>query len=163
MPLQTAPNPRVINAFGDIPLDTPFVIFYSSRDERGEMWCPVRPSTVAQVRCSRLSGPIRIVVWSKKSSTVFSATPKAHLGLSCMSVSGLSKLSFCLPLVRYPNLAGRWKTPANPFRAAPWKIQSIPTIVRLKEVRRPGLLSQGSILTFSKRCAGARDWEAGRD
>jgi hypothetical protein len=38
---------------------------------------------------------------------------------------------FFIPLYLYP----RWKTDANLFRAAPWCIESIPTIVKLQGVR----------------------------
>ena len=31
-------------------------------------------------------------------------------------------------------LCARWKTPSNPFRAEPWSVGSIPTIIRVKDV-----------------------------
>ena len=40
MPLNTAPNPFELSSYEDIKEN--FVIFYSSRDESGRMWCPVR-------------------------------------------------------------------------------------------------------------------------
>jgi hypothetical protein len=40
MPLNTASNPLELSSYEDIKEN--FVIFYSSRDESGRMWCPVR-------------------------------------------------------------------------------------------------------------------------
>ena len=47
MPLNTVPNPLELSSYEDI--NENFVIFYSSRDESGRMWCPVRwfPSLMA--------------------------------------------------------------------------------------------------------------------
>ena len=40
MPLNIAPNPLELSSYEDIKEN--FVIFYSSCDESGRMWCPVR-------------------------------------------------------------------------------------------------------------------------
>ena len=40
MPLNTALNPLELSSYEDIKEN--FIIFYSSRDESGRMWCPVR-------------------------------------------------------------------------------------------------------------------------
>ena len=44
------------------------------------------------------------------------------------------RVPFHLKLILW-TLFHRWKTETNKFRLAPWRIESIPTIVKLKDVR----------------------------
>jgi hypothetical protein len=45
------------------------------------------------------------------------------------------RVPFHLNLLIFRTLFHRWKTETNKFRTAPWRIESIPTIVKLKDVR----------------------------
>ncbi|KAH8990133.1 hypothetical protein EDB86DRAFT_1795908 [Lactarius hatsudake] len=55
-------------------------------------------------------------------------------------------------LIVYVGQRIEWKTGANFFRAAPWRIRSIPTVVKLQDAKEAGRLVEGQIasdlLTF---------------
>ncbi|KAK0455883.1 hypothetical protein EV421DRAFT_7556 [Armillaria borealis] len=56
----------------------------------------------------------------------------------CRIVDGLLKETFGSDespsaLIVYVGDRPTWKTPANEFRGEPWKIESIPTIIKLKD------------------------------
>jgi len=69
----------------------------------------------------------------KRAVSVSVSDQSPHLSLSCPAVSTFP-FRFS-PLISYRHLFPRWRTEANVFRSAPWRIQSIPTIVKLKDVR----------------------------
>ncbi|KDQ63117.1 hypothetical protein JAAARDRAFT_367548 [Jaapia argillacea MUCL 33604] len=105
-----------------------FLIFYSSRDERGVPWCP-----------------------------------------DCRDVEGLVDETFRsqdapLGLIVYVGQRSEWKTPSNPFRGDPWKIESIPTVIKLHEVghlRRliiSSLDAHHLIFSFHSSPMKWRDW-----
>ncbi|KAI0003750.1 hypothetical protein BJV74DRAFT_484846 [Russula compacta] len=107
MPLNTAPNPFELSSYEDIKEN--FVIFYSSRDESGRMWCP-----------------------------------------DCREVEDLIVRTFAPAdgpsgLILYVGQRAEWKTETNVFRSRPWDIQSIPTIVKLKDGVEVGRLVEGEI------------------
>ncbi|KAI0308274.1 hypothetical protein B0F90DRAFT_1621821 [Multifurca ochricompacta] len=49
-------------------------------------------------------------------------------------------------LIIYVGQKPEWKTEANNFRAAPWCIQSIPTVVKLQDGKEIGRLVEGDII-----------------
>ncbi|KAH9995953.1 hypothetical protein BJV77DRAFT_185327 [Russula vinacea] len=55
-------------------------------------------------------------------------------------------------LIVYVGQKSEWKTKGNRFRLAPWRIESIPTIVKLKDGVEVGRLVEGDI-TASKLAA----------
>jgi len=77
----------------------PFLIFYSSRDESGELWCP---------DCRAVDALIRE-----------SFGPEGHSGI-----------------IVYVGQRAEWKSPANAFRGDPWNVQSVPTIIRVRDGAR---------------------------
>lgn len=79
-----------------------YIIFYSSRDARGQLWCPDCRDVEAIVSktFAPADAPSALIVWVGQRA--------------------------------------EWKTPSNPFRAEPWKVASIPTIVRAKDGARLG-------------------------
>jgi len=116
MPLNTALIPLELSSYEDIKEN--FVIFYSSRDESGRMWCP-----------------------------------------DCRDVEDIIARTFSLPdgpsgLIVYVGQRPEWKTEANVFRSAPWRIQSIPTIVKLKDGVEIGRLVEGEIISDLARLVG---------
>jgi len=80
-----------------VPDTDTFLIFYSSRDEDGKLWCPdcVAVDGLVQEKFSPADGPSGLIV---------------HVGQR-----------------------DEWKTPSNTFRGEPWKIQYIPTIIRIRD------------------------------
>jgi len=50
-------------------------------------------------------------------------------------------------LIIYVGQRPEWKTEENIFRSAPWRIQSIPTIVKLKDAVETGRLVEGEIIS----------------
>ena len=57
--------------------------------------------------------------------------------------TAVGEFRFTLNLFMIRTLFHRWKTETNKFRTAPWRIESIPTIVKLKDVRVPFILFLG--------------------
>jgi len=116
MPLNTALNPLELSSYEDIK--EIFIIFYSSRDESGRMWCP-----------------------------------------DCRDMEDVVARTFSPPdgpsgLIVYVGQRPEWKTEANVFRSAPWRIQSIPTIVKLKDAVEIGRLVEGEIISDLARLVG---------
>jgi len=109
MPLNTVPKPFELSSYEGI--NENFVIFYSSRDESGRMWCP---------DCRDVEDII---------ARTFGTTD---------GPSGL---------IIYVGLKAEWKAERNIFRSAPWLIQSIPTIVKLKDGAEVGRLVEGEIIS----------------
>jgi hypothetical protein len=77
-----------------------FLIFYSSYDENGKLWCP-----------------------------------------DCIAVQDLIQATFAPDdapeaSIVYVGQKAEWKTPSNIFRSEPWRIQCIPTIVRVRDDAR---------------------------
>ncbi|KAH9486250.1 Thioredoxin-like protein Clot [Psilocybe cubensis] len=112
-----------------------FVIFYSSIVD-GQMWCPV---------CPRLSFElIRDLI---------------SVDQDCREIDQLVQNTFSeggpAALIVYVGDRGQWKTASNVYRQEPWKITSVPTIVRLKDGKEearledPGPIQQG-IAAFVK-------------
>jgi len=108
MPLNTVPSPLELSSYEGI--DEIFVIFYASRDESGEMWCP---------DCRDVEDII---------TRTFASADDGPSGS-----------------IIYVGQRAEWKTERNKFRSAPWRIQSIPTIVKLKESAEVGRLVEGEI------------------
>ncbi|KAI0046607.1 hypothetical protein FA95DRAFT_1606744 [Auriscalpium vulgare] len=109
MPLNIAEDPLALGAFADVKED--FAIFYSSRDDKGVMWCP-----------------------------------------DCRAVEDVVERTFAPPegpsgLIIYVGQKPEWKTPANYFRGTGWDVQSVPTIVRLRDGQPVGQLVEDEILT----------------
>ncbi|KAI0778713.1 hypothetical protein BD413DRAFT_609285 [Trametes elegans] len=95
MPLQESPDPAEPAWAQSASAD--FLIFYSSRDERGQLWCP-----------------------------------------DCVAVERLVQETFGSPdgpsgAIVYVGQRAEWKTPSNPFRAEPWNVSSIPTVIRTRD------------------------------
>ncbi|KAI0275137.1 hypothetical protein BC834DRAFT_851316 [Gloeopeniophorella convolvens] len=107
MPLDTAADPSALTSWADIKEN--FVIFYSSRDENGRMWCP-----------------------------------------DCRDVEGAVERAFApvdgpSGLIIYVGQKAEWKTEANAFRAEPWRVESVPTIVKLRDAVEAGRLVDDEI------------------
>ncbi|PCH34208.1 hypothetical protein WOLCODRAFT_160690 [Wolfiporia cocos MD-104 SS10] len=59
----------------------------------------------------------------------------------CAAVDGLLQQKFGpgngpSGLIVYVGQRAEWKSPSNPFRAEPWKVESIPTIIRVRDGAR---------------------------
>ncbi|CDO73100.1 hypothetical protein BN946_scf185007.g154, partial [Trametes cinnabarina] len=96
MPLKESPDPAEPAWVEGVTAD--FLIFYSSRDESGKLWCPdcVAVENVVQATFGPPEGPSGVIV--------------------------------------YVGQRPAWKTPSNPFRAAPWNVASIPTVIRTRDL-----------------------------
>ncbi|KIP11094.1 hypothetical protein PHLGIDRAFT_60352, partial [Phlebiopsis gigantea 11061_1 CR5-6] len=72
-----------------------FVVFYSSRDEDGRLWCPDCRAVedLVQRTFARADGPAALIVWVGQKPA--------------------------------------WKSPSNAFRAQPWNVGSVPTVIRV--------------------------------
>ncbi|VDB87520.1 unnamed protein product [Peniophora sp. CBMAI 1063] len=113
MPIQTVENPADLSAFSDVGAD--FVIFYSSRDDQGRMWCPDCRDVEEQVK-------------------------NTFGGADAPSAS-----------IIYVGSKAEWKRPAeNKFREDPWKVEGVPTILRLKDGRETGRINETGIPTSLK-------------
>ncbi|OSX67104.1 hypothetical protein POSPLADRAFT_1128913 [Postia placenta MAD-698-R-SB12] len=77
-----------------------FVIFYASRDECGNLWCPDCVAVESRVKNAfgRDDGRSAVIV--------------------------------------YVGQRPEWKSLSNPFRADPWKVESIPTIIKVRDGAR---------------------------
>ncbi|KAI0285389.1 hypothetical protein BGY98DRAFT_945669 [Russula aff. rugulosa BPL654] len=109
MPLNTVPSTLELSSYEGIKED--FVIFYSSRDESGRMWCP-----------------------------------------DCRDVEDIVARTFAPAdgpsgLIIYVGQRPEWKAETNKFRSAPWRIESIPTIVKLKDGAEVGRLGEGEVIS----------------
>ncbi|KAI0718950.1 hypothetical protein C8T65DRAFT_803468 [Cerioporus squamosus] len=98
MPLQYAPDPTEPSWARDVK--TEYLIFFSSRDESGKLWCP--DCRVVEGLVAEAFGPAE--------------SPSATM--------------------LYVGQRSEWKTPVNPYRAHPWNVQSVPTIVRTRDGAR---------------------------
>ncbi|KAI0334416.1 hypothetical protein GY45DRAFT_1318433 [Cubamyces sp. BRFM 1775] len=98
MPLQQSPDPAEPSWVQGVTAD--FLIFYSSRDESGKLWCPdcVAVENVVQQTFGSADGPSAVIV--------------------------------------YVGQRTAWKTPSNPYRAGPWNVNSIPTVIRSRDGAR---------------------------
>jgi len=81
-----------------------FLIFYSSHDENGKLWCP-----------------------------------------DCVAVEELVQATFApedapTASIVYVGQRHEWKSPSNVFRGEPWRIQSIPTIIRVRNSKEDARL-----------------------
>ncbi|KAI1793203.1 hypothetical protein LXA43DRAFT_1003391 [Ganoderma leucocontextum] len=59
----------------------------------------------------------------------------------CVAVEGLVKQTFepetgPSGTIVYVGQRSEWKTASNPFRAQPWNVQSIPTVIRIRDGAR---------------------------
>ncbi|RDX51902.1 hypothetical protein OH76DRAFT_1346010 [Lentinus brumalis] len=59
----------------------------------------------------------------------------------CRAIEGLLEEAFGpaespSAMILYVGQRSAWKTPANPYRAPPWSVQSVPTIVRTRDGAR---------------------------
>ncbi|KAI0361050.1 hypothetical protein OH77DRAFT_1543710 [Trametes cingulata] len=98
MPLQDSPDPAEPSWVQGVTAD--FLIFFSSRDESGKLWCPdcVDVEGVVQETFGPVDGPSGLIV--------------------------------------YVGQRAEWKTPLNPFRAGPWNVDSVPTVIRTRDGAR---------------------------
>ncbi|KAH9837253.1 uncharacterized protein C8Q71DRAFT_857565 [Rhodofomes roseus] len=99
MPIHETEDPAHLSALVGVD-HADFLVFYSSRDEVGTLWCP---------DCREVDGLIRKVFGPSDS-------PSA--------------------LIVYVGQRAAWKDPTNPFRGEPWKVQSVPTIIRARDGAR---------------------------
>jgi len=81
-----------------------FLIFYSSRIDDGQLWCPdcVAVDQTIQDTFGPEDGPSAVIV--------------------------------------YVGQKPEWKTPSNVFRGEPWQINSVPTVIKLKDSKVAGRL-----------------------
>ncbi|KAL6307697.1 hypothetical protein BKA93DRAFT_727092 [Sparassis latifolia] len=98
MPLHETEDPATLSLLREVQQD--FVIFYSSRDEGGELWCPDCRAVDELIQSA--FGP-----------------DTGHSGL-----------------VVFVGQRSEWKSPSNPFRGNPWNVQSVPTIIRIRDGAR---------------------------
>jgi len=98
MPIHETEDPAHPSALAGV--DQEFLVFFSSRDETGTLWCPDCREVEALVH--KVFGP--------------DDGPSA--------------------LVVYVGQRAAWKDPTNPFRGEPWKVPSIPTIIRARDGAR---------------------------
>ncbi|TBU49980.1 hypothetical protein BD309DRAFT_946134 [Dichomitus squalens] len=59
----------------------------------------------------------------------------------CVAVEDLVKQTFESAegpsgTIVYVGQRSEWKTPSNPFRAQPWNVQSVPTVIRIRDGAR---------------------------
>ncbi|EKM61668.1 uncharacterized protein PHACADRAFT_83680 [Phanerochaete carnosa HHB-10118-sp] len=96
MPIHYTVDPATPDVLEGVTED--FILFYSSRDEHGKLWCPdcVDVEEIVSKTFESAEAPSVLIVWVGQRA--------------------------------------QWKTPSNPFRAEPWKVGSIPTIIRVKDV-----------------------------
>ena len=130
-----------------------YLIFYSSRDVHGKLWCPVSftfalplsaiGTTLNMRLCTGLcsSGRYRReeILRSDRTfgpdcmggtkSRVGAYSSNCRVGASQQSPYFLHFIDVDDPLIF------SWKTPANIFRSGPWNVESIPTIIRVEDVR----------------------------
>jgi hypothetical protein len=98
--------------------------------------------TETRVRPVRHLNYIHGLLSPSSPSSPYSLSPMSQKGKSCR-----------LKLILYfRTLFHRWKTETNKFRSAPWRIESIPTIVKLKDVRVLFILFLGLLFPFHPRC-----------
>ncbi|EIW63986.1 uncharacterized protein TRAVEDRAFT_32840 [Trametes versicolor FP-101664 SS1] len=98
MPLQESTDPAAPSWAHTVTAD--FLIFYSSRDGNGRLWCPdcVSVENLVQNTFGPAEGPSGAIV--------------------------------------YVGQRPDWKTPSNAFRAGPWNVSSIPTVIRTRDGAR---------------------------
>ncbi|KZT72885.1 hypothetical protein DAEQUDRAFT_663535 [Daedalea quercina L-15889] len=97
MPIHETEDPAQPSALANV--DQAFLVFYSSRDETGTLWCP---------DCRAVDGFVRGVFGPNDGPVA---------------------------LVIYVGQRTAWKDPTNPFRGEPYNVQSVPTIIRVRDVR----------------------------
>ncbi|EIM92322.1 uncharacterized protein STEHIDRAFT_127155 [Stereum hirsutum FP-91666 SS1] len=107
MPLHTTTDPAALASFQES--QDGYVIFYSSRDAHGKMWCP-----------------------------------------DCRDVEALVERTFSpsegpTGMIAYVGQRAEWRIASNPFRKAPWNVQSIPTIIRVRSSKETGRLVESEI------------------
>ncbi|KAI0652390.1 hypothetical protein C8Q79DRAFT_96742 [Trametes meyenii] len=101
MPIQESQAQAAAPAWAEAQSVTAdYLIFYSSRDAGGKLWCPdcVAVEELVAKTFGPVEGPAGVVV--------------------------------------YVGQRPEWKTPSNPFRAGPWHVSSIPTIIRTRDGAR---------------------------
>lgn len=112
-----------------------YLIFYSSLSD-GRLWCPVHNNlseldAAFELMCRschlglcrrRFHCPEDLWYrWPRSADSLcWSKGRVRHTPVACVMPS---LIPYC-----------RWKTPNNPFRSEPWNIQSIPTIIKLRDV-----------------------------
>ncbi|KAI0785339.1 hypothetical protein BC629DRAFT_1288801 [Irpex lacteus] len=95
MPLRYTEDPASVDTVH--AASDKYLIFYSSRDDSGELWCPDCRAVegIVEKKFSSPTGPSALIVWVGQRA--------------------------------------EWKTPSNVFRGEPWKVESIPTIIRVED------------------------------
>ncbi|KAJ3531998.1 hypothetical protein NM688_g7490 [Phlebia brevispora] len=108
MPLRYTEDPASLDSVKHVPEQ--YIIFYSSRDKDGKLWCPVCIAPPAG-DCRNVEKRVE-----QKFAGSEDGTPSA--------------------LIVFVGQRPAWKSPSNPFRGEPWKVGSVPTIIRLKDGAR---------------------------
>ncbi|KAI0715024.1 hypothetical protein C8Q76DRAFT_729248 [Earliella scabrosa] len=95
MPIQESPDPAAPSWANEA--DSEFLVFFSSRDQSGMLWCP---------DCVRVEGLVQSTFGpaERPSATIV-----------------------------YVGQRPEWKTPSNPFRAPPWEVPALPTVIRTRD------------------------------
>ncbi|KAI0800745.1 hypothetical protein C8Q74DRAFT_1364431 [Fomes fomentarius] len=112
MPIHESPDPAVPEWTKEVKSD--YLVFYSSRDQNGNLWCP---------DCRRIES------WVQDAFGPADKPPAT---------------------IVYVGQRAEWKTPSNPFRARPWEVESIPTVIRTKDGTKlfDQEISQESLASF---------------
>ncbi|CCM00024.1 uncharacterized protein FIBRA_02050 [Fibroporia radiculosa] len=99
MPLSHSADPAELSSLAGSIRDQ-FLVFYSSRDASGALWCPdcIAVDRLVQNTFGPSDGPSALIV--------------------------------------YVGQKAEWKSPTNPFRGEPWKVESVPTIIRVQDGAR---------------------------
>ncbi|KAI8981139.1 hypothetical protein BD414DRAFT_491771 [Trametes punicea] len=117
MPLKESPDPAEPSWVQGVTTD--FLIFYSSRDGSGKLWCPdcVAVEHVVQQTFGPADGPSGLIV--------------------------------------YVGQRLAWKDASNPYRAGPWNVNSIPTVIRTRDGARlvEGEISKHLAAFVREECA----------
>ncbi|KAH9897881.1 hypothetical protein C8Q73DRAFT_376168 [Cubamyces lactineus] len=130
MPLQHSPDPAEPSWVQGVTAD--FLIFYSSRDESGKLWCPVRPRPCLRV----------VNIRPDRTDPDFLASSfLPYPCQDCVAVENVVEQTFGSAdgpsaVIVYVGQRTAWKTPSNPYRTGPWNVSSIPTVVRSRDGAR---------------------------
>jgi hypothetical protein len=92
-----------------------YTIYYSSRDASGVMWCP---------DCRRVESALASVFNSNQADS-----PSEHLALHQAFQVNIALLTIPEAEIVYLDRPD-WKSPANQYRQAPWKLTSVPTVLK---------------------------------
>ncbi|KAI9452540.1 hypothetical protein BJY52DRAFT_1226047 [Lactarius psammicola] len=146
MPLDTIEDPFELSSYESAKHN--FVIFYASRDDDGKMWCPAKHRHAAHLAPNEGQGSYSELRMRLTAYKLLIRRHRRHQ--DCRNVEEIIQRTFALAdgptgLIVYVGQRIEWKTGANFFRAAPWRIRSIPTVVKLQGAKEVGRLVEGQI------------------